>query len=127
MKNRLVILALALSFSLGASCTVSKRMSQVRIGVWAAEHDLWEEAVYRWTRALETDPDSAAARNNLAVAYEKMGRLEDARREYERALKLAPKHPQIKSNFDRFNRAAETGRKKPAGKSEAEKKKDESR
>jgi len=127
MRNRLIIPALALSLSLGASCTMSKRMSQVRIGVWAAEHDLWEEAVYRWTRALETGTDSAAARNNLAVAYEKMGRLEDARREYERALKLAPNHPQIKSNFERFNRAAETGKKKPAGKNEPEEKKDESR
>ncbi|MBN2199388.1 MAG: tetratricopeptide repeat protein [Candidatus Aminicenantes bacterium] len=120
MKSRLVVPALALSLALGASCAGPKRMSQVRFGVWAAEHDLWEEAVFRWGRALEADPDSPAARNNLAVAYERLGRPEDARREYERALKIAPDHPQIKANFERFKRDAEADREKSGEKKEPE-------
>ncbi|OGD24552.1 MAG: hypothetical protein A2Y56_13105 [Candidatus Aminicenantes bacterium RBG_13_63_10] len=127
MKSRLVIPLLALSISIAASCAGPKRMSQVQIGVWAAEHDLWAEAAYRWRRALETEPNSAIARNNLAVAYEKQGLFEEARREYELALKLAPAHVKIKANFQRFKLALESKDEKPPAKAAAEGKKDEIR
>lgn len=127
MNNRLLAPVLALSLALAAACAGPKRMSQVRVGVWAAEHDLWEEAVYRWSRVLETEPNSAVARNNLAVAYEKTGRFEDARREYERALKIAPNQAQIKANFQRFKLAREVREEKPAKKSGAEENKDDIR
>jgi Flp pilus assembly protein TadD len=122
MNNRLLAPVLALSLALTAACAGPKRMSQVRVGVWAAERDLWEEAVFRWSRVLETEPNSAVARNNLAVAYEKMGRVEDARREYELALKLAPNQPQIKANFQRFKLAREIREEKPPKKSSPEEK-----
>lgn len=75
---------------------------QVAFGVWAAEKDLWDEAIFRWKKVLAENPDSVAAHNNLAVAYEKKGLWEEARREYETALKLAPQNSWVKANFQKF-------------------------
>lgn len=117
MINRLIVPALVLSVFLAAvACAGPKSMSQLRIGVWAAEHELWEEAVFRWSRVLEAEPKSAVARNNLAVAFEKLGRFDDALREYEEAQKLAPNHAQIKANLQRFKLAIKTSDEAPAKK-----------
>jgi len=90
------------------------------VGLWASRQQLWDEAIYRWRRALEADPRSAAAHNNLAVAYETKGLWEEARKEYEAALALAPQNSLIQSNFSRFkmnlegreSRSAEPAKKK---------------
>ncbi len=50
------------------------------MGVWAAEHDMWDEAIFRWKKALEENPDAAILHNNLAVAYEKKGLWEETGR-----------------------------------------------
>lgn len=95
----------AILFSTGlllSGCSLVRDLDQLRFGVWAAEHDLWNEAIFRWKKVLEQDPDSAAAHNNLAVAYEKKGLWEESRREYEIALKLAPENENIKLNYKRF-------------------------
>jgi len=75
---------------------------QVEFGVWAAENQLWEEAIFRWKKVLAEDPQSVAAHNNLAVAYEKKGLWEEARKEYEAALKLDPDNSYIVRNFRKF-------------------------
>jgi Tfp pilus assembly protein PilF len=75
---------------------------QIAFGIWAAEKDLWEEAIFRWKKVLAENPNSVAAHNNLAVAYEKKGLWEEARREYQTSLKLAPQNSWVKSNFKKF-------------------------
>ena len=40
----------------------------------------------RWNGRLELNPELVAARLNLGAAYERLGRTEEALREYERAL-----------------------------------------
>jgi hypothetical protein len=40
---------------------------QIAFGIWAAEKDLWEEAIFRWKKVLAENPDSVGAHNNLAV------------------------------------------------------------
>jgi len=125
MITRRFLSLLLLSLAFLTACSGPRRMSQVQVGVWAAEHDLWEEAVFRWSRVLQKNPSSAVAHNNLAVAYEKKGLFSEARREYEQALKIAPNHVQIKANFQRFRLAQESREDRESKKKSAEEKKDE--
>lgn len=76
--------------------------NQLQFGVEAAQNGLWDEAIFRWEKAIAADPESAAAYNNLAVAYEKKGRFEDAEKAYQRALALDPEHEHIQANFKSF-------------------------
>jgi Flp pilus assembly protein TadD len=72
-----------------------------------AQLGLWKEAMYRWSKAVELDPESARARNNLAVAYEQMGEFDQANQEYERALELEPNNIYIRQNYELFREAYE--------------------
>jgi Flp pilus assembly protein TadD len=81
-------------------------------GVAAACDERWDEAVRFWKTALEQDPDSAAAHNNLAVAMEKQGAWEEAGREYDEALRLDPANAEIRANYESFKSRLEAGRKK---------------
>ncbi len=83
-------------------CLLIPKPNQVTFGIWAAERDLWDEAIFRWQKALVVNPNSAALHNNLAVAYEKKGLWEEAKREYEMALKLAPQNSWLKANYQSF-------------------------
>ena len=76
--------------------------AQVEFGIAVAQKGLWKEAIYRWQRATEIDPNYAAAFNNLAVAYEHEGLLEKAGAAYERALKIEPNNPMVRQNFELF-------------------------
>lgn len=105
-----------------AGCSFIPKPDQVNFGIWAAEKELWDEAIFRWQKALLIDPGSVAAHNNLAVAYEKKGLWEEARREYEIALKLAPQNSWLKANYQSFKDNLEvTDKAKEKGKKEAEK------
>ncbi len=109
-----------------SSCARQYKINQLRMGVWAAEHDMWDEAIFRWKKALEENPDAAILHNNLAVAYEKKGLWEEARKEYELALKLAPDHKYIKANYRLFQenlKASEKPEKKEEKKEKQEKEK----
>ncbi len=79
-----------------------RAQAEVEFGIQVAEKGLWREALYRWEKAVELDPQYAAAYNNLAVAYEHEGMFEKARQAYTKALELDPKNVSIKQNFDYF-------------------------
>jgi Tfp pilus assembly protein PilF len=98
-----VLILTALLFIL-SSCSRSIQSNQIQFGIIAAQKGLWDEAVFRWKKVVRSSPDSAAAHNNLAVAYENKGQWEEANKEYEIALKLAPKNNYIKANFDNFKK-----------------------
>ncbi len=76
--------------------------SQVEFGINVAQRGLWREAVYRWEKAVELDPQYAAAFNDLAIGYEHEGQLEKARKAYEKALELEPDNTQIRQNYELF-------------------------
>jgi len=105
-----LVVLVALLF-LGA-CSRPLATGPLAAGVAAAREDRWEEAVRYWKMALETSPDSAAAHNNLAVAYEKQGAFDEAGREYEAALRLAPGNSEIRVNYEAFKARLEAGRKR---------------
>lgn len=89
-------------------CSRSLQRTQIKFGITAAQKELWEEAIFRWERALQVNPNSAAAHNNLAVAYEKKGLLEKAQEEYEKALKLSPNNKYIKANYEKLKKTLES-------------------
>lgn len=95
----LIVLTIILS-----GCSQSYKSHQIQFGIFAAQNDLWDEAIFRWKKAIQLNPESAAAHNNLAVAYEKKGLLDEAEKEYETALKLNPKNSYIKANFENFKK-----------------------
>jgi Tfp pilus assembly protein PilF len=79
-----------------------KSKEQVEFGIKVAQNGLWNEALYRWQKAVEIDPSYAAAWNNLAIAYEHEGKFENAKKAYEKALELDPKNLMIRQNYDLF-------------------------
>src|ERR1017187_10500151 len=92
MRTRLAILAVLL-VALAAPALADSRVeakSQVEFGISVAEKGLWREATLHWVEATRLDPNYAEAWNDLGVAYEQLGRFEDARKAYEKAIKLEP-------------------------------------
>ena len=67
-----------------------------------AQVGLWQEATYRWERAVDIDPSYAAAWNNLGIAYEHEGLFKKALEAYEKALDLEPRNFMIQENYDLF-------------------------
>jgi Flp pilus assembly protein TadD len=74
----------------------------MQFGTEAARDGLWREATLRWERALKADPSNARLYNNLAVAYESAGRLEDAEHAYREARRLDPASKAIRENHESF-------------------------
>ena len=104
MVSRALVVAVVVS-ALAAPAFADARSSaksQVEFGIKVAQNGLWQEAAYRWEKAVEIDPTYAAAWNNLAIAYEHEGKFEEARNAYERAIKLDPKNALIRQNYDLF-------------------------
>jgi Flp pilus assembly protein TadD len=79
-----------------------KSKEQNEFGIRVAQNSLWNEALYRWQKAVELDPGYAAAWNNLAVAYEHAGKFADAEKAYKKAMELDPKNVMIRQNYDLF-------------------------
>lgn len=94
-----------------SGCTTLLKSRQLQFGIQAAQKELWNEAIFRWKKALETNPQSAAAYNNLAVAYEKKGLWDEAETAYESATKLNPENKYIQSNYQKFKDRLESQEK----------------
>ena len=75
---------------------------EIEFAMRSAQKGLWNEALYRFERAVAVRPEDASLHNNLAVAYEHEGRYDDAAREYDRASEIAPGNDYIKRNVEAF-------------------------
>lgn len=98
------IALLALSALLLAGCAVNSYRSEFEFANKLAREGLWQEAYYRLQKVRAAGNDSAALHNNMAVVLESLGRRDEARREYEIAMKQAPGDEQIRINFDKFKK-----------------------
>ena len=104
---RLPVVALVACAATAAASPVfadakSEAKSQVEFGINVAQRGLWREAIYRWQKATELDPNYAAAFNDLAIAYEHEGQLDKARKAYEKAIELDPNNTQVRQNYELF-------------------------
>lgn len=118
-KNTLISIFLTLSTAITlVGCAASFQKDQLNFGIQAAQRDLWDEAIFRWKKVLNMQPDSAAAHNNLAVAYEKKGLLEEAEIAYQAALKLSPKNDYIQANYNKLKKNLEMKKKESDEKNE---------
>ena len=101
----IVISLLVAGLSLVSACSAqSGPKTELEFANKLARNDLWKEANYRWTRLLEQGKESAALYNNIAISFEEMGKFKEAEESYQKALKLSPNNPIIKSNYDNFKR-----------------------
>lgn len=66
--------------------------SDYAAGKKAIERKDWARAIVALDKAAAGDPDDADTQNLLGYANRKLGRMDEAFRHYNRALKLNPKH-----------------------------------
>jgi Flp pilus assembly protein TadD len=102
MLSLLPILAL---LAADAPVAGAKSADELKFGIDVARKGLWNEARFRFEKAVNLDPTSADALNNLAVSLEQQGSFDQAREAYEKALKLQPGSLYIRQNYDLFREA----------------------
>jgi len=90
--SAVAVAATVLFLGIGWSCAsklVEKSANQTRSGTTAADQGYWEEAEFRWLKALAVASVNPRALNNLAVRFEREGEFDTAKEYYDRALGLA--------------------------------------
>jgi Tfp pilus assembly protein PilF len=98
---------------------LAQPQTQDNFGVRMAKQNLWREAMFRFRRAVEINPNDAMAHNNLAVAYEANGDFDNARKEYLEALKLDRGNAYIQKNYSRYVEFLSRNKKRGASKTAA--------
>src|SRR5262249_35048654 len=76
--------------------------AEVAFGIQVARKGLWKEALSRWQKATERDPNDAEGWNDLAVGYEQIGNFDGARQAYEKALRIEKDNEYIRQNYAAF-------------------------
>ena len=95
-----ILLCLILSGCAGLRDT-SQTEAYNRFAIRAAQAQLWNEAVFRWKQVINIDPEDAKAHNNLGVAYEALGNMDEAIASYQRAAELEPSNKYYRLNYRR--------------------------
>ena len=95
-----ILLCLILSGCAGLG-DVTRTEGYNRFAIRAAQAQLWNEAVFRWKQVISIDPEDSKAHNNLGVAYEALGDMEEAIASYQRAAELAPNNKYYRLNYRR--------------------------
>jgi Flp pilus assembly protein TadD len=108
----LIVPLLSVLLAAGAAKPASSSREELSFGIEVARKGLWQEARFRFERAVQLDPDNASALNNLAIALEQQGDFEEARAAYEKALELKPGNLYIQQNYDLFREADEKRNRK---------------
>lgn len=85
-----------------ASSRAGNWEQQLAFGAQMAGRGLWAEALFRFERANQLNPNHARTLSNLGVSSEALGRFDDALGYYRRALELRPNDREIRGNYDRF-------------------------
>lgn len=99
------VMAMALAVLAGgcaSSGPVASADAEMRAGVRAADREYWQEALFRFQRAQQLEPENFKVLNNMAVSLEALGRYEDALGTYKKALEKSPSNTALKRNYARF-------------------------
>jgi Tfp pilus assembly protein PilF len=100
--SSIVVALLLLTTACRSSTDLSRPETQRQFGVRMAKMNLWREAMFRFQRAVEIEPQNAMAHNNLAVAYEAVGDFDAAALAYREALRLDRSNQYIQKNYSRY-------------------------
>jgi Tfp pilus assembly protein PilF len=111
VTSSLILLA-GLVLACGSSGNPAQAGTQKDFGVRMARMNLWREAMFRFKRAVEIEPNDAMAHNNLAVAYEANGEFEKAGDEYRTAIRLDKSNAHIQKNYSRFVEFSQRNKKR---------------
>ncbi len=60
---------------------------------------IWSSPIALWQDTVEKSPSKSQAHNNLGLSYAKVGRIDDAIKEYRIAITLKPDHPEAHNNL----------------------------
>lgn len=74
---------------------------QLSFGVKMAQRGLWGEALFRFEQAARLAPNDPKVLNNLAVAYEALGRFDLALEAYQKAVRSSSNR-ELRGNYTRF-------------------------
>ncbi len=77
---------------------------QINFGALMAKKGNWREAIFRWEKALEQEPENFRLHNNIAVAYEALGKYEKASKAYQSALKYGKNNKHVQENYNLFKK-----------------------
>ena len=103
--SQLALVAILLCWVLSGCAIISRDVTRTeaynRFAIKAAQAQLWNEAVFRWKQVISIDPEDSKAHNNLGVAYEALGNMEEAIAAYERAAELEPNNKYYRLNYRR--------------------------
>lgn len=110
----LLVLPLAVASCRSGGGDLTDANTQRRFGVRMAKMNLWREAMFRFRRATQIEPDNAMAHNNLAVAYEATGDFDAAAKEYREALRLDRSNEYVQKNYSRYVEFMQRGKKREA-------------
>ncbi len=77
------------------------KKSTNHFAIKVAKAKLWNEASFRWQQVTEEIPDAAFAHNNLGVAYEARGKIDQAILSYQKAVELEPNNKHYRYNYRR--------------------------
>lgn len=84
-----------------------------QFAIKSAELQLWNEAIFRWQHILRIEPQNAKVHNNLGVAYEAIGKIDEAIEAYERATELEPENKFYRFNYRKCRLHVQRNRVKP--------------
>jgi len=98
----LAVAVLSVACSSAGSSTRAEAGDQLRFGVDMARRGLWSEALFRFEQTRQERPNDPKVLNNIAVAYEAVGRFDDALATYKQAIAAAPGNRDLKTNYSRF-------------------------
>ncbi len=107
----LIVLLLALGCAMSQNQPTIEQYNQFAIK--SAESQLWNEAIFRWKRILEIAPQNALAYNNLGVAYEALGKTDEAIEAYSRATELEPSNKFYRFNYRKCRLHVQRNNKRP--------------
>ncbi|MCV6637187.1 type IV pilus biogenesis/stability protein PilW [Candidatus Albibeggiatoa sp. nov. NOAA] len=74
----------------------------LNLGIEYMKRGKMEIALNRLRKAIEKDKDYADAHSTIAILYERVGQIEDARNHYETAVKLQVYNATIQNNYGQF-------------------------
>ena len=91
-----------------------------QFAIKSAELQLWNEAIFRLQHILKIEPQNAKAHNNLGVAYEAVGKIDEALQAYERATELEPDNKFFRFNYRKCRLHVQRNRVKSSTEEKAE-------